>query len=257
MIQNLLTKVASEGRRFSQARKVVSSLDALGLATVYRKSDRAIGVKSKLLNRRVWVRPRSSDWAVVMKVLSSKEYSFESGNNHPAFIVDAGANIGIATLYFAWKYPQARIAAIEPEPSNLELLRRNCEDLPAVRIIPAALWSGHSQLFISDPAAEKWTFSVAENRTSGTAVQSVTIGDVLRESGFSHIDILKLDIEGAERELFRKGWQEWLPKVRMIVIELHDRFVPGCSQSFYSAILSRSFRQEVNGENIFIWFNGV
>jgi hypothetical protein len=85
-------------------------------------------------------------------------------------------------------------------------------------------------------------------------VPSVTIGDILRESGFDHIDILKLDIEGAEKELFREGWEEWLPKVRMIVIELHDRFVPGCSQSFYSAILKRPFRQEVNGENVLIRF---
>jgi FkbM family methyltransferase len=192
-----------------------------------------------------------------MKVLANREYCFETGNDSPAFIVDAGANIGLATLYFAWKYPQAQIAAIEPEPSNLELLRRNCADLPSVRIFPAALWSGRSDLFIADPNSEKWNFSVTESRSAGPTVPAVTVGDILRECRFEHIDILKLDIEGAEKELFRAGWQEWLPKVRMIMIELHDRFVPGCSQAFYSAILSRPFRQEINGENVLVQFEPV
>jgi FkbM family methyltransferase len=190
-----------------------------------------------------------------MKVLANREYSFESDHQSPAFIVDAGANIGLATLYFAWKYPAARIAAIEPEASNLEILRRNCADLPSVKIIPSALWSGRSNLFISNPHSEKWTFSVTEKKSSGPSIPSVTVGDVLRDSGFDRIDILKLDIEGAERELFREGWQDWLPKVRMIVIELHDRFLPGCSHAFYSAILSRPFRQEINGENVLIEFD--
>jgi hypothetical protein len=134
VIPNFLAKAALETRRFFQARKVVSSLDALGLATLFRRRHGPVAVKSKLLKRRIWVRPRSSDWAVVMKVLSNREYSFETDNDFPAFIVDAGANIGMATLYFAWKYPAARIAAIEPEASNLEILRRNCEDIPSVRV---------------------------------------------------------------------------------------------------------------------------
>lgn len=253
-MQSFLTQTTAEWSAFCRARKVVSPVDAFFLATLFRKRRHAVAVNSKLLRRRVWMRPRSSDWAVFMKVLGNMEYSFDSDNGSPKLIIDAGANIGLATLFFAWKYPGAQIAAIEPETSNLEVLRRNCGDLPSVRVIPAALWSGRSELFISDPNSEKWTFSVTDTPSCGPTVLSTTIADILRESGSDRIDILKLDIEGAERELFREGWQEWLPKVRTILIELHDRFVPGCSKAFYSAILTRPFRQEILGENVLIRF---
>jgi hypothetical protein len=65
------------------------------------------------------------------------------------------------------------------------------------------------------------------------------------------IDLLKLDVEGAERELFSQN-PDWLNNVSAIFIELHDPFVPGCAQAFYSALTSRPFRQEQRGDTTFI-----
>ena len=237
-----------------RASQAIPAWQAILLSTLWRKRFRPVEVHSKVLNRKLWIRPRSSDWGVFMKVLGQLEYAC-TPKDRPSFIVDGGANIGLATSYFAWKYPGATIAAVEPEPSNLEILRRNCQSLPSVQIVPAALWSGHSKLYIQDSNSAEWAFSVGPEGNPGKPVETVTIGDLLRNSGFDYIDILKLDIEGAERELFREGWQEWLPRVRMIVIELHDRFLPGCSQAFYSAVLNRSFQQEIMGENVAIRFD--
>jgi hypothetical protein len=76
----------------------------------------------------------------------------------------------------------------------------------------------------------------------------------MKSLGVNHIDILKLDIEGAEFELFNTGAEAWLDAVGQIVIELHDWIRPGCSKSFYSAIGSRPFLQQINGENTFVKF---
>ena len=83
-------------------------------------------------------------------------------------------------------------------------------------------------------------------------MSAVTIPGILREMDAARIDILKLDIEGAEYELFKTGAESWLGAIRQIVIELHDRYRPGCSQVFYAAIGRFPFAQEIRGENIFI-----
>jgi hypothetical protein len=74
----------------------------------------------------------------------------------------------------------------------------------------------------------------------------------MTQFGHQRVDILKLDIEGAELELFGPGCEQWLPLVDILIVELHDRFRSGCSRAFYKAITNFNFRQEVRGENLFI-----
>jgi len=189
------------------------------------------------------------------KVFLEQEYKIPFRLD-PKVIIDAGANIGMATLFFSQTFPRARIVAIEPEASNFSILRKNCAGLPNVTLINAALWATEQELVIHDAAAEKWAFSVTEgkNVTGLETVKPVTVPGLLNRLGVKHIDILKLDIEGSERELFSIGAESWLGAVRQIIIELHDRFIPGCSYAFYSEITKYSFSQEVQGENIFINF---
>jgi hypothetical protein len=85
-------------------------------------------------------------------------------------------------------------------------------------------------------------------------LSSVTIPELLARIPSGRINLLKIDIEGAERELFQANAGEWLSKVDVLVIELHDRFKQGCSKAFYSAICNRDFHQEQVGENIYIYF---
>ena len=83
-------------------------------------------------------------------------------------------------------------------------------------------------------------------------VSAITMEDILRKLAVSRIDLLKLDIEGSERELFSTDSGAWLNRVEYIVVELHDRYRPGCAKAFYSALATRDFIQEIRGENIFI-----
>jgi FkbM family methyltransferase len=209
------------------------------------------------LKQNIFLRCGTSDLICFDKVFLFNEYQspFEIS---PHVVVDAGANVGMATLFFAHQYPKAHIIAIEPESSNFEMLTRNCEGLPNIRLVRAALWPVNGSLKIVNSTSEAWEFAVTDEGSSQTdmpCVPAITIDEVLGSLENDRIDLLKLDIEGSELQLFSRGAEQWLSRIQNIVIELHDRYRPGCTKAFYSALASRNFVQEIRGENIFVKLN--
>jgi FkbM family methyltransferase len=143
-------------------------------------------------------------------------------------IIDLGANIGLASLYFAVHYPQATIVPVEPHPGNYEMLIKNLQGLLAsgrCRPLRAAIWSEERPL-VADPRKPLDgynAFAVCEPRQELEAsprIAGVTIPKILRDSNWDRVDLVKMDIEGAEIEVFR-GNPDWLAKVRAIAIEFH------------------------------------
>ena len=219
--------------------------------------DRVIQVYLKPAQGHVWIRPGTSDVECLKKVFLEIEYALPFDFS-PRLIVDAGANIGMATLYFASKFPNAKIVAVEPEQSNFEILYKNCAHLPNVTLIQAALWPLEEPVWIENPADDKWSFAVSRSAVSaahGLSVPAVTVSTLLQKSGCEQIDWLKLDIEGAESELFSTNVEPWIKKVKIITIELHDFVREGCSRAFYSAIMKRKFKQVTRGETIIVKFD--
>ena len=211
----------------------------------------------KPVQRPVYLRNQTTDRKCFEKVFVYDEYRVPFDLS-PHLIVDAGANIGMATLYFAHQYPQARIVAIEPELSNFEMLQRNCGGLSNVTLIQSALWPTHSALEIEDSTAAAWTFRVTERSFDRgiKEISAITVPDILERAAATKIDLLKIDIEGSELELFSDGAELWVDHVQAIAIELHDRIRPGCAQAFYSVLTSRNFTQEIRGENVFVMVLG-
>ena len=81
-------------------------------------------------------------------------------------------------------------------------------------------------------------------------VPGKTVDKIIEDFGIQSVDILKVDIEGSEKEVFENSLL-WIKKVNSIVIELHDFIKPGCSRSFYNG--SNGFDNEwTNGVSIFI-----
>ena len=212
-----------------------------GLARVYIKP----------MRRWVYFRPKTTDLTCLADVLLNGEYGIPFRAT-PKIIIDGGANIGAASLYFSHVYPQAMIYALEPEPSNFAMLKRNCDGVKNILPLQLALWSESARLRFDDPHSEKWAFSVSSgDGTKGSQVEAVGLNDLMRQYGMDCVDILKLDIEGAEREVFSAN-RAWLDKVKIIAIELHDRFKEGCAAAFYDALHGVAFRQEMRGGSIFI-----
>lgn len=155
---------------------------------------------------------------------------------NPKLIIDCGAYTGISTLWFMKKYPEAKIIAVEPEESNFAILKKNTKQWKNIVLIKAGIWYKKSFLKIVDGGIGEWGFRTEEAKSlKDSDVKTITIDEILKQSKHDKIDILKIDIEGAEKELFENGCL-WLDKVNILIIELHDRFKKGCSKSLYSKI---------------------
>ena len=199
-----------------------------------------------LTTRPVFLRPGTSDQDVYNEIFLAKEYDISLGN--PRVIIDAGAHIGLSSVYFASRYPNATVIAIEPEPSNFAVLLKNAQFYPNIKPIQAGLWSKKTHLKIENSNVETWSFRVIEN-SLGEGIPAVCIEDVMREFGIDLIDVLKIDIEGSEIEVLNHS-QPWMDKVKTIIIELHDRFQPGCSDSLSKAVKDFDYSESTSGESV-------
>ncbi len=218
--------------------------------------DNMMKVERKGIRNPFYLRPGTSDLKTFDQVFIRKDMDFETGDP-PKIIVDAGANIGLASIYFANKYPGVKIIAIEPEASNFKLLQINAA--PYANIIPlqAALWNKNEEISLVDPNLGKWGFMTedknARQESHGVfchTVQGKTLDSIMRDYELPGIDILKMDIEGAEKEVF-DDTAAWLGKVGAIIIELHERMKEGCNRSFYNG--SNGFDHEWRqGEKIYL-----
>lgn len=204
----------------------------------------------------VHLRVPSSDVPTYKQVFVDREYDFHAATP-PAVIVDAGANIGLAAVAFANRFPDARIIAIEPEAGNFALLTRNTAAYPNVVPVRAALWHTVTDLDLIDPGLGYWGFMTgaagAADALPGVVrdrVPTTTIDRLLADYGLARIDILKIDIEGAEREVFMDT-TSWLPRVDALIVELHERMKTGCNRSFYLG--SPGFAHEWSqGEHVYL-----
>ena len=202
------------------------------------------------------LRVPTSDVPTYVQVFVHKEYEFRTARP-PKVIVDAGANIGLASIYFANKYPDARIIAIEPEQSNFNLLKENVAPYANVFPVQAALWHRNEEINLADPGLGKWGFMTEMKDASEPipskmchSVRAVTVDRLMSELKLDAIDILKIDIEGAEREVF-SDTSAWIASVNSLIVELHEHMKVGCIGSFY--VGSRGFDNEwKQGENLYL-----
>jgi FkbM family methyltransferase len=102
----------------------------------------------------------SSDIPVFKQIFIDHAYDFRV-ETQPEVIVDAGANIGLASIYFANRYPYAKIIAVEPEQSNYELLEDNTAPYPNIIPVQAALWNTNEEINLVDPGLGKWGYMTA------------------------------------------------------------------------------------------------
>lgn len=203
-----------------------------------------------------FLRLLTSDLPTFDQVFTDNEYDCDTANP-PKVIVDAGANIGLAAIYFTNKYPDAKIIALEPEQSNFELLKENVSPYSNVIPVHAALWHKNEEINLIDPGLGKWGFmtetkNAAEGLVGSTrhSVQAMTIDKIIQDFSLEKIDILKIDIEGAEKEVF-SDTSSWIERIDSIIVELHERMKAGCNRSFYNG--SNGFVDEwKQGENVYL-----
>lgn len=192
----------------------------------------------------VYVRIGTTDTTVLRQILIEEHYDMRC-RTVPKVILDAGANIGLSAVFFANKYPEATIIALEPELSNFRLLQKNVAPYPQIKPLHAALWKENRQINLIDPCQGHHGFQTVEGSPGEGAqpglVQALTVDVIMSSMGLNAVDLLKIDIEGAEKEVFENS-AKWIDKVEMVMAELHDNLKPGCSKAFSEA--TKAFPQE-------------
>lgn len=185
---------------------------------------------------RLRLRTASSDFSVFYNVFSAKEYqplvtlikSFPQAT--VSSIIDAGSNVGFTAVYLAAHFKNASIIAIEPDKGNFAMLQKNMalNGLQQAVLLNMALWGSDDKIQLDHSFRDHREWSIRVKKADGSAPQvtldGISLPTLLKDSGWPTVDILKIDIEGAEKEVFAEQRKsvEVLKKVRFLVIELHD-----------------------------------
>lgn len=191
--------------------------------------------------------------AFPQKAHIDRAYAAMRRANRRPVIIDAGANIGMSTLWFARAFPEAQIIAVEPDAENYSLLVQNTE-VYGDRIMPlqGGIWPRACGLRIENASAGAQHFITREVPTgTDDAIRAYTVDEILAMIGAKEILIAKIDIEGGQDALFGDN-TEWVGRTHLIVVELDDDLFPwaGTSRSFFRCVSQYQFDYLLSGENI-------
>jgi FkbM family methyltransferase len=183
----------------------------------------------------LWMRTVGGDIFVLHEVFGLGCYDLPCNSSDLRTVVDLGANIGLTTLYLASKAPEAQFICVEPVPANADLLRRNLAPLSRAIVVQAAV-TKESGTVMFDDTRPAWGGGIS--RKGRLRVEAISIDDLLaRYAPDRMIDLLKMDIEGAEAEVF-SGPMLWLDRVACIIAELHPPF---SLEQFRRLLIGRGF----------------
>ena len=152
------------------------------------------------------------------EIFFKRSYRFTTTKKQPV-IFDCGANIGISCLFFKEEYPQAIIHAFEPDPTIFKVLSENLQrnQITDVQLYNAAVWKKEETLEFSSEGADGG--ALATGGTQTVKVKAIRLKDKIEAVG--EIDLLKIDVEGAEVEVMR-DCADALGKVQNIFVEYHS-----------------------------------
>ena len=212
-------------------------LRAVGPFTSIVKKDNEVSLLYKdsyPLFARLWPH---SDAMVLEQVMVNEEYKAVTDfykDNFPGEsklrIIDAGANVGYSSVFFLNEFPAATIACVEPDSKNVGMLQKNLApyiNSGQAKIFQNGLMSHDNKNIVTTKDfrdGKDWSVTVEESQTESD-LKSITVEGIRNQMGWDEIDVLKIDIEGAERFVFDDSANlDYLQKVKTLAIEIHDEF---------------------------------
>lgn len=204
-------------------------------------------------------RQNSGDIFTLYEILARFPYRFPYQSlGRVNTIVDLGAHIGLASLYFAILFPKSRLLSVEPVPDNFKLLKKNCEMngvYPTLKNNCIGTEKGTARIHLNASSNRHSLFGGVSRAEVDSSIEvgMITMNDLITENGINEIDILKVDIEGEEIELFSE-YKSWMSKVRSIIIEIHPTAEVGYKE-FIDTVTSYGFcyfRQSFFHQDVFL-----
>jgi FkbM family methyltransferase len=169
-------------------------------------------------------------------------------------VIDMGAHIGMVAAYFSSQCPQATIYCIEADDSNYALLTKNLQSeiTNGTVIAEHAAISNRNEVVYLQKSARSYNSQLADTDTvTNYPVKGIRMEQFLQEHGITHIDIIKIDIEGAEAFLFDNDLN-WLSITNTIIIEIHSE---NNLQQFTTAVTKFGFhieKRSLENEDLFM-----
>lgn len=208
------------------------------------------------------------DWATIHEIFVRLEYEtkffqleteiqkhyaeiLESGKT--PLILDLGANVGMASIFFSLKYPGARVIGLEPDEGNANLASSNLASFPTTEVICAAVSSKDGEISLFDPGLGNNAFRTFGHETESVGkIRAVGISSLFAQHASSAPFIVKIDVEGFEDALFKED-TSWIDSVKVLAIEIHDWMMPGqaVSSNLLKALGGKNRDLVFRGENLF------
>ena len=194
--------------------------------TISRLTKRQMEFQLPQMANPVAIRTGMSDMQVFHDIFIWGEYGFLKPVAERTTVLDIGANVGYSSTYFAGIYPKCEVVAVELMHSNFEQLSRNTAFLGnRIRTVEAAVWSHNDGVSIADDTfrdGDAWSHHASEAEDGKSLVPSITMLNLMQQHAMPRVNICKIDIEGAEFELFATGNRRWVDNCDVILLEIHE-----------------------------------
>lgn len=245
-LRHLLRSLVPESAYLMLARQYAAAVSARRMGwSEYRRLLRvsqapreAVEFRAPGIAHPVLVRPGTTDAGVFEDTLLRNIYGVLTPREPVRFIIDAGANAGYASVFFANRWPEAKIVALEPESGNHAQAAANSAPYPQVSVMKLALWPTRAHLRIEGDQREDAIRVVEVADAAQADCEAIDPLTLAREAGVDRISIFKCDIEGGEEPLFGTNPDPWLEITDNIMMEIHS---PAAEAAVYGAMARHPF----------------
>ena len=269
-LYKLLAKTPNYVRRFGAIDGLRLLYEIEGVKHLPSKSELVKKYSVPGFDAPIYLRECLGDHAIFWQCLVMNQYDFSKfpqaqrlnekyaetiASNQTPLIIDCGGNIGLSALWFASQYPKAQIFVVEPDHGNFEILKLNVAHLgDRVKLLKGGVWStaGYLKIINHESGTSAYRVQLTRQSDSPDALRCYTINEICTLANNSNPLIVKIDIEGSQKDLF-SGGTDWVDRTDLISLELDDWLLPwqGTSRSFFKCLGQYPFDYLLNGESIF------
>lgn len=233
-------------KKYGKFLKIINKVESVE----YREDE----IVLKTGNDEIFLRKKGSDVNVYWQIFINREYqtvvdTTDLNKIEIKTIIDAGSNIGLTALYFSNHFSEAKIIALEPDKENYEQLVKNTEKRSNENVLlQKAVWSENTNVYLHNDFRDnqEWSRRVLKTETA-TKIEAVSINSIIEKYKIETVDILKIDIEGGEAEIFRSDCDlSFLDKTKILAIEIHDEL--NCREKINKILFDNKFVMYNSGE---------
>lgn len=244
--------------KISEADQFYNKLKSLTILDKIENNEGIYSVTTQKENFLVIRNEKFSDFEVFKQIFIQEEYlsvikiiDLNNLINDDDFImIDAGANVGYTSVYFANHYKKGLIIGIEPSLENFNVYKENVKKVEGIEILGYQKALSHLKGIkydIDRSFRDGKDWSISTNETENGIIEGITIQELIDERKINNVTLLKIDIEGAERFIFNLDNDvSFLKIVKVIAIEIHDEY--NCRNTILEILKKHNFMLMETGE---------